>query len=493
MTADQGSLGEGSRLTEGPSPLMAEFTFGFELDTYAGLWRWLSIADMAHARELGRAGVLPDGVESVLLPALFDAHHLDPPELDASIGDLYNNRDSFLRHHLGDVADWIHTGRARREATTLAWQLETRSQLERATAGVVALVRALVDVASAHVDTVMPDFTYLQHAQPTTLGHYLLGFAYPLSRDLDRLAGALSRVNRCPAGSGSVNGTRHGLDRTRMALDLEFDDAMVHTRDAMWAPDLAIEPSAIAMSAFVTIDRIAEELQVWATSEFGFFHTSDRHSRTSVVMPQKKNPYGLAMIRGLGRAQLGELVAVVATNLTVSGQPDNRILSYGVVPGSLHKLAGVSALLAEHLTDGEFDTSRMRDASGSGFTSATEICDWLTENHAMSNRHAHRLVGYAVRRAIDDERDLLSLEDLREASVELGLELPDIGEDQLADLQDPEVVLASRTGVGSAADVEAMVGELRSALDTVPSPRFGDFEERYLKSIRAEIMERRAE
>lgn len=493
MSSEEGTLGEGSRLTEGPSPLMAEFTFGAELDTYSNLWRWLSIADMAHVRELDEAGVFPSHVADSLLAGLHETHSSSPPKLEASLGDVYNNRDAFLRDRLGEVADWVHTGRARREATTLAWQLETRVAIERAVRRIAELVGTLVNLAEEHTQAVMSDFTYLQHAQPTTLAHYLLGFAYPLRRDIDRLNASLSLVNSSPAGSGSVNGTRFAIDRERIAADLEFDGVIVHTRDAMWAPDMAIDTAAATTSALVTIDRLSEELQVWASSEFGYFTPADRHTRTSVIMPQKKNPYGLAMIRGQCRQQLGDLVSVIATNLTVSGQPDNRVLSYGSVPKGLERLAGVAGLLAEHLSEGHFDTARMRHGASSGFTSSTEICDWLMEQASVSNRHAHRLVGLAVRRAIEHERDVLQVSDLMDAAAELELARPEIDAEVLAELQDPDSVLASRKGTGSAREVGRMIRDLRDSIDSLPDSRFEGFEGRYLASIRARVEERRAE
>lgn len=484
MSSESSQLGVGSRLTGSPSQLMEQVAFGSELRSYADLWKWLSIADIAHVRALIKADVLPEPVGTELLEGLYRMHSEEPPSLDASIGDLYNNRDRFLKQKLGDLADWTHTGRARREATTVAWHIETRSAIEQAIAGLRVLIHSLVDVSDAHQSALMTDFTYLQHAHPTTLAHYLIGFAYPLSRDIERLQDAFSEVNRSPAGSGSVNGSRFDLDREDLAQDLEFDGLIVHNRDAMWAPDIAIAPVSAAMSAFVTIDRLAEELQWWATSEMGFFRPSDGHSRTSVIMPQKRNPYGLAMIRGHARDHLGKLVSLIATNLTASGQPDNRVLAYGLVPRSLHQLAATAELLGEHVVEGEFDTARMQESAASGFTSATEICDWLTENKEIPNRQAHRLLGAAVRLAIDAGEKVIRLSHLENAARNVGLPAPEVGEAELERLQDPESIVANRKGRGSTSDVSVMISQLRSQLEAVPEPRFHDFEARYLQSIR---------
>lgn len=485
-------LGRGARLTESHSELMKTIAFGLELDEYSDLWRWLSIADMAHVRCLWDSGVIDPELGSELLRELLAIHSEPIPDLDAGLGDLYNNRDAMLRERVGPISDWIHTGRARREATTLAWQLESRHQMERTIAAVRQLVSTMTNLARSHSADLMPDFTYLQHAHPTTLGHYILTFAYPLSRDLDRLVAALERVNRSPAGSGSVNGSRFGLDRAKMAADLEFDGLIVHNRDAMWAPDIALEPASIALSAFVTIDRLAEELMIWSTSEFAYFETADRHARTSVIMPQKKNPYGLAMIRGRARSALGTLVTVVSSNFTPSGQPDNRVFAYGQVPQMLRDLTGTALLLAEHLELGEFDTDRLREASSEGFTASTEICDWMTQQHGVSNRTAHTVVGRAVRVAIDRGHTEIAVGDLAAAAEALGLDLPPISEEDLATLQDPAETISQREGRGSVADIDTMADSLTDQLANLPDPRFDRFEERFIAATAALIEERNA-
>ena len=483
-------LGRDARLSESHSPLMAEVTFGAELATYSSLWPWLSIADMAHVRSLVDAGVIEADAGRALLSGLVAVHHEPMPDLDPDLGDLYNNREVLLRDRLGELADQIHTGRARREATTVAWHLETRARAEEAVGSLSRLVQTLTDVAEKFADAPMSDFTYLQHAHPTTLGHYLLTFAFPLSRDIDRLVAALSQVNRSPAGSGSVNGSRLPIDRDALARDLEFDGLILHNRDAMWAPDLALDPVAAAMSALISIDRLAEELQIWASSEFGYFEPADRHARTSVIMPQKKNPYGLAMIRGHARDALGILVSVVTTNLTPSGQPDNRVAAYGKVPAILRTVSGAATLLAEHIEFGRFDTERMDAGSRVGFTSSTEICDWMTIEHGVTNRAAHSLVGRAVRAAIDRGAEQLALEDLEHASNELGIELPPISEEELSSLQDPATIIRERQNPGSVGDMGHMIESLRTTLQNVPPARFHDFEARFVARMETETVER---
>ncbi|MBY5161954.1 argininosuccinate lyase [Salsipaludibacter albus] len=489
MTRRIGFLGEAARLSEAPSDGLATTTFARELQAAGWLWDALGLADMAHVHELTTAGVLDPAIGRQLLADLLAFHDDTPVEavtLDPAVGDTYNNRDRMLHERFGDRMGHVHTGRARREATTLAWHLVTRSMLLDSIRATTELLDALLDVADEHRITVLPDTTYLQHAQPTSLAHWLLGHAHPVARDLDRLAASLALVNRSPAGSGSVNGSRFPLDRARMADLLGFDAPIVHTRDAMWAPDLALSTMSSVLAAMTPIDRLVEELQLWATSEYGFVSLADRHARTSVIMPQKKNPYSLAMIRGHAREVVGDLVAVATTNLTPSGQPDNRTASYDRVPTALRWHAGSARLLADVLRGADFHADRMRTEALTGFATSTDVCDWLVETTDLDNRTVHRTVGRAVRAAIDDGRDQLAAADLHTAAEELGADLPDVDPAELDRLGDPEHLLSLRTQLGGAATVPTMLADLRTTARraTVPDDHpLATFDGRFLATI----------
>jgi argininosuccinate lyase len=334
-------------------------------------------------------------------------------------------------------------------------------------AALVGLGMTLVQVARSHVGTLMSDFTYLHHAHPTSLGHYLLAHAYPVVRDLERADRALRLVNRSPAGAGSVNGSRFAIDRDLLAQLLGFDSVIEHTRDAMWAPDMALEILFAAGSAMTVVDRIAEELQLWTTEEFGYVQLDDRHCRTSVVMPQKRNPYSLAWLRGQARFTFQMYSAVGATMHTISGQPDNRTFAYVAVPRAVEQTAAAVELLAEVIGHATFDKDRLATAATTGHTYATDVCDHLTLSRNVDNRTAHRLVGRAVRAAVDDAHDTISAADLAAAADELGIALVVPDDDELAALIAPAAIVASRrTRGGAAAEPMAdMVAELSSVLE----------------------------
>jgi argininosuccinate lyase len=453
-------LGAGSRLQGAPAATLATSAFAHELRATRYLWAGMGHADMAHLGMLVEAGIVSPADGAILLDAFEDLQGLAPEDLtlDPASGDVYSNRDRMLADLVGHArAGLIHTGRARREATTIAWQLACRERLLRAGTAAAGLLVTLVSVARRHRGSLMPDFTYLHHAQPTTLGHYLTGFAWPLSRDLDRLARALDLVNRSPAGSGSVNGSRLPLDRALAADLLECHGIIEHTRDAMWAPDMALEQMAVALSLATTLDRIAEDLHIWNTAEFGFVELADQHTRTSVVMPQKKNPYGLAYVRGMARAMLGAFTGVAATGLTPSGQPDNRIFAYESVPAALDRVSEALELMADTLAQAAFDTERMKDAAASGYSYATDLCDLLVLEAGIDNRTAHRIVGRAVRRALD-AADPIDAGALQRAAIELDLELPEVDSAHIDEVRRPEAIVASRLTPGGAAP--APLGEM---------------------------------
>ena len=295
------ALGSGHRLRSGPSELLARTAFAHELEAAPYLWPGMAMADLAHVLTLDAAGLLPEEHRGPLLDGLLALVDVDGLVLDPSVGDIYNNRDRMLRDRVGRSAGYVHAGRARREASTIAWQVACRERLLHLGTAVADLVSVGPRVAEAHSATLMPDLTYLHRAQPTTLGHYLLGHLAPFARHLDRIERALTLVDSSPAGSGSTNGSRLPIDREMLADLLGFGTVLRHTRDAMWAPDMAIDIAHVCMQVMTSVDRFAEELQLWTTEGFAFADLADDQSRTSVVMPHKKNPYSLTYLRGAAR------------------------------------------------------------------------------------------------------------------------------------------------------------------------------------------------
>jgi argininosuccinate lyase len=329
---------------------------------------------------------------------------------------------------------------------------------------------ALVERADEHRATLMADYTYLQPAQPTTFGHYLLTFAYPLLRDLERLQALYARTNLSPAGCGSVNGSRLPQDRVRLAALLGFDGLVPHARDAMWQPDSPIETLAVVVTALVNLDRLAEDLQIFATAEFDLVDLADGYTRASVIMPQKKNPYALAYVRGAANELTGALASAAALGRTPSGQVDNRIFAYGDVPSALETASGAARLMAGVLVSLRFNAPLAKARLESGFATATDLAEVITLETGMDFRSAHRVVGRLVREATETGRSLRDLTpvDLDRAAQSVLHRSLHLTEAAFAQALDPQAAIAARQGAGGTAPAAcaAMLNECRAALTT---------------------------
>src|SRR4051812_33011151 len=283
----EGYLGAGARVRSAPAPELVAAGYELELADAPLLAGGLALADLAHVA--AHPAIPPEDAEA-LKTALLEL--LDTElELDPRYGDLVNVRERELEQRIGTAAGWLNAGRPRREAGRIAFRIALRVRVLDLAAAVVRFAAGLVAVAERERATLMPDYTYLQAAQPTTAGHWLLSFAYPALRDAERLRGDLAWVNRSPGGAGGINGSRFRLDRERIAGLLGFDGPVTHTRDAMWQTDGLAELVAHAAIAATGASRFGEDVEVYAADEFGLMAIGDALCRASALMPQKRNPY----------------------------------------------------------------------------------------------------------------------------------------------------------------------------------------------------------
>lgn len=466
---DSSVLGVGSRLATGPSAELVQTAFARELADQLPLFRGMSLADVAHTIALIETGVIPHAVGASLLEALLALHERPPSFVPLpENGDLYTNREAWLASHTSAVG-WLGAGRARRESTTTGFRITLRSCLLAFAGALVKTGAALVARAGEYQSALMADYTYLQPAQPTTFGHYLLGFVYPLLRDLERIQELYARTNLSPAGCGSVNGSRIPQNRSRQAELLGFDGLVPHARDAMWQPDGPVETLSVVVMALVNLDRLAEDLQIFATAEFNLVELADGHSRASVIMPQKKNPYALNYVRGATNELSGILHAVAASGRTPSGQVDNRVFAYGDVPRALETATGVATLIAGVLAGLRFNAAQAKTRLLNGFATATDLAETITLETGLDFRTAHRIVGRLVREAAQANRTMhdLTLADLDAAAqAMLGHSLP-LSEQAFAQALDPATAIEARRDIGCAASepLITMLSECRSALD----------------------------
>ncbi len=463
-------LGVGGRLAAAPSSELTSTAFARELTDQLPLFEGISFADLAHTLMLIESGVIPQAAGGELLTALL-ALHKHPPDFfpDPALGDLYTNREAYLTAHTAS-AGWLGAGRARREATTIGYRIAVRAHLLEFASALIEAGNALIERADEYRDALMADYTYLQPAQPTTFGHYLLTFAYPLLRDLDRLQSLYHRNNASPAGCGSVNGSRLNQDRVHLAELLGFEKIVEHARDAMWQADAPIETMALLVAALVNLDRLAEDLQIFSTAEFDLIELDDAHSRASVIMPQKKNPYALTYIRGVANEMIGAQTSAAAFGRTPSGQVDNRVFIYGSVPRAIASATGAANLMASVLRGMRFNAALAETRLANGFSTATDLAEIIMLETGLDFRASHRIVGRMVREAVAAKRTWRELTntDLDAASQQIIHRPLELSQETFLRALDPALAVAARQGVGGAAaePFTNMLAECRAQLET---------------------------
>lgn len=463
----------GGRLAGAPAAELVACAFAEELRHQTVLAEAIGYVDLAYALALVEEGRIPRRAGCELLAALLELHER-PQELvlDPSLGDLYTNREHWLGARTTS-SGWLGIGRARREAATSAFHLVVCERLLALSGALVALGLELVSCARAHQDVLVADYTYLQAGQPTTFGHYLLGFVGPVLRDIERVQSFHARFNLSPAGCGSTNGSPLAPDRARIAALLGFDGIVTHTRDAMWQADGPIEGMALVVSTLVNLDRLSEDLMVLASVEFGVVTLGDAQSRASKIMPQKKNPFALAYIRAAANQAIGLQASLAASGRTPTGQMDNRLLAYGELPRALELTTGAAGLMRATLaglTVSRENAARTLDRS---FALATDLAEALVRCADLDYRCAHHVVGRLARMLHEANRTSASLTPADvAAAAQSALGRPVVIDDaDLACALDARAAIEARRCVGAAsqASMSSMLAGFAAQLSRAAS------------------------
>ena len=464
-------LGAGGRLTGGPAPELIGSGYAHEISDAPRLARSLSRADLAHAVALIEGGALAGDDARGLLSGLLALDAIPPGEFPwrPELGDAFNSREHALKERVGaPAAGWLSAGRPRREAFRVALRLVARAGALDLHDAQLDLAAALVDLAETHADDLAADYTYLQPAQPTTIGHLLLAYAYPALRDAARLRSAHAWLDLSVAGVGGSAGSRWPLDRERLAELLGCAGVVTHAKDAMWQTDGYVELVAAAATAATHGSQIGQDLEILASREFAAVRLADRHSRASALMPQKRNPYALAVIRTQAGIAAGELAAMLVTLHTGSARTDHFHLLNGSVPRVLDECVAVAGLAAAVVAGLEIEPERFARAAREGFTAAADIADVLAVEAGLDYRTAHHVVGRAVRDLVEAglPPDALTPERLADAARETIGRPVSIGAKALAAALDPAACAAARLQTGSSApgEVAAMIAGCRAAI-----------------------------
>ena len=448
----EGYLGSGARITSGPAPELVEAGYELEIADAPLLHRGLALADLAHLVELVECGALRRDEAAPLCAALLDL--LDSPAAefpyDPVYGDAYNSRERELEKTLGAAAGRVHLGRTRREAGRIAFRLAIRDKLLSLHADVTAFASVVSDLAADHAATLWADSTYLQPAQPSTFGHYLGGFAEQAVRNLDRIEAAYRSADASPAGAGGAGGSRLQLDRARLAGLLGFGSVGAHTRDAMWSVDALADAVSAAAQAVAPLGQLAGDLEIFASPPFGYVTLDASLCRASVLMPQKRNPYALPVLRGGAGTLIGRLTGLLATGLTPSARTDNWLYAYGEVAGALD-LAGRLVRLGSAVVAGlSPDVGTLAEQAASHFTAAADLAEELSVRFRLDYRTAYRVVGKAVATAVSRGDTGLTLPAVCAAAEEItGAPVP-VTPDLLTAATDPVAAVTARDALGGA-------------------------------------------
>lgn len=458
------------KLEAEPAPELVQSANQLELDYAPFLFKGISLADIAHVLMLSEAGIIPKEVTPKLLEVLLKVHKI-PVEnfvFDPVLGDVYKNREKYITKLIPEAGGWLRAGRARRDATNVAYQIALRERLLVFIGTLTDLAEALVDLAEKHIHTIMPDYTYMQRAQPTTLAHYLLSFVFPILRDFERLEACFQRVNKCSGGIGSVNGSRLPFNRQRLAELLGFDGIITHTRDAMWQADMPVEIMSCVVASIISIDRLGEDLQVWVTQEFDLVELDDGYCRESVIMPQKKNPYSLAYIRGVAGILIGKMTAMACVGKTMSGQPDNRIFAYSEVPGSIETAIRTVRLMAGIIKTLNVNVELMASRSEEGYLQATDLAEMIMLEAKLPYLTAHLLVSEvisdAVQKGIPASR--ITVRMINTIAIRIIGHALNLSSNKIKQALTPGEIVATRIGLGGAASepVKNMIEETRTSI-----------------------------
>ncbi|MBY6091992.1 argininosuccinate lyase [Pseudooceanicola sp. 502str34] len=408
----------GGRFAAGPDAIMEAINASIGFD------KRMAAQDIAgsraHAAMLAAQGIISDkdaeAIREGLLTILSEIEAGDFT-FSTALEDIHMNVEARLKEVIGEPAGRLHTGRSRNDQVATDFRLWTRDQVDAAIEGLKALMQALLAQAEAGADWVMPGFTHLQTAQPVTWGHHMMAYVEMFSRDLSRFTDARARMNESPLGAAALAGTSFPIDRHMTAEALGFDRPAANSLDAVSDRDFALEFLSCASICAMHLSRMAEELVIWSSAQFRFVVLSDRFSTGSSIMPQKKNPDAAELIR----AKIGRIFgANVALTMVMKGLPlayskdmqEDKEQVFDAADNLMLALAAMTGMV------GDMTANRpaLEAAAGAGFSTATDLADWLVRALGMPFRDAHHVTGSLVAKAEAKGCDLpdLSLAEMQE-------------------------------------------------------------------------------
>ena len=391
----------GGQFGEAPDSVMQAINQSLHVDKR--MYRQDIQGSRAHARMLAAQGILPKkAVDAILkgLAAVEKEIETGAFPFDVTLEDIHMNIEARLKTLAGEAAGRLHTARSRNDQVATDFRLWVRDAIDMLDAALKQAQAALIARAGEHAATLMPGFTHLQTAQPVTLGHHLMAYVEMLGRDRARFKGCRERLNECPLGAAALAGTSFPINRHATAKELGFASPMENSLDAVASRDFALEFLSAAAICAVHLSRLAEEFVLWSSAQFGFIRFSDRFSTGSSIMPQKRNPDAAELVRAKPGRMAGSLMQLlmVMKGLPLAYNKDMQEDKEAVFAASddLHLAVRATAGMVADFTA---DAERMQRAAGEGYSTATDLADWLVRVLALPFREAHHITARIVARA----------------------------------------------------------------------------------------------
>ena len=407
----------GGRFASGPAAIMEEInaSIGFDKKLYAQDIR----GSIAHATMLAHQGIISNEDKDKIIEGLntiLSEIESGQFEFSRKLEDIHMNIEARLATLIGPAAGRLHTARSRNDQVALDFRLWVKEELQKTETLLTNLITVFLKRAEEHADTVMPGFTHLQTAQPVTFGHHCMAYVEMFGRDRQRVRHAIEHMDESPIGSAALAGTGYNIDRHMTAKALGFREPTRNSIDTVSDRDFALEFLSIAAICATHLSRLAEEIVIWSTSQFSFIRLSDAFSTGSSIMPQKKNPDAAELVRAKTGRINGSLIALltIMKGLPLAYSKDMQEDKEQVFDAA-ESLELSLAAMTGMIGDLEVRADKMKAAAGSGYSTATDLADWLVREAGLPFRDAHHVTGRAVAMAEEKSCDLadLSLEDLQ--------------------------------------------------------------------------------
>ena len=410
------------RFTQPTDAFVEEFTASINFDRR--MYHYDILGSVTHARMLARQGIISgDEAETIVqgLQGILAEIEAGDFEFTVAREDIHMNIEARLIEKIGAVGGKLHTARSRNDQVALDVRLYLRDEIDAIAQALGTLQAALLDQAEKNLDVIMPGYTHLQTAQPVLFAHHLLAYFEMLARDTGRLHDLRSRLNHLPLGAGALAGTTFAIDREWVAEQLGFAGVTRNSLDTVSDRDFALEFCSFASILMMHLSRLSEELILWSSADFAFIELSDAFCTGSSIMPQKKNPDVPELVRGKTGRTYGNLISILtlmkslplAYNKDMQEDKEPLFDTIDTVRGSLKVFAG---MIAEMRVNPE----QMRIAAGRGFSTATDIADYLVRK-GLPFRNAHEVVGKTVRFCVENKKSIpeLTLEEFRQFSADI--------------------------------------------------------------------------